>query len=513
MSTKNQIISNLPEITNVDANSNIIGISVDSANVGNLTVSGNLNVQSNNFNLGDVSNVHILGGTNGQLLQTDGTGNLSWTSGGGGGGVVRIIAGDNITISPEDGIGAVTINATGGNAGNGNPGGSSTQLQYNAAGNFGGIPTATYNGTKLSVGDTTDFSIGGGESQFVLSTDGNGNLSWVPQSASGGSILFQSVLWQTGLGPAGDAYYWNGTASVPNPKPLLISYIIPATANQITLMTIDGTPISNAGITVTDTGFTVPAVNIPSSVQSATDALVLILKVSDGGTNIELGQTSLAPVLANVDPFSVTGTLTATATNPTAVPYWQPQLSGTVTASGLGLGGGGLANVTYTLLAGGANVTTSPARTNFNNYTFTNVPVGLDYSLSASVNGLGLHGARPTVNTAVSSVGTVSVNPQTYTPVFYKTTSSPDVPQFQTSDDYIAQPFAIGQNVPAPATLPGDYFWVTTPTNTPRTFKFFSGSLEATVTPDVNGTNTISGQVYNVYGFTSIDSPIVLIIS
>lgn len=36
-------------------------------------------------NLGDVANVKITGGTNGQILSTDGTGNLSWKSGGGGG--------------------------------------------------------------------------------------------------------------------------------------------------------------------------------------------------------------------------------------------------------------------------------------------------------------------------------------------------------------------------------------------------------------------------------------------
>lgn len=36
--------------------------------------------------LGNVGNVHITGGSSGQLLSTDGLGNLSWSSGGGGGG-------------------------------------------------------------------------------------------------------------------------------------------------------------------------------------------------------------------------------------------------------------------------------------------------------------------------------------------------------------------------------------------------------------------------------------------
>lgn len=45
------------------------------ANIGNLNVSGVSNLGSN-------SNVHITGGSNGLFLRTDGTGNLSWVSGG-----------------------------------------------------------------------------------------------------------------------------------------------------------------------------------------------------------------------------------------------------------------------------------------------------------------------------------------------------------------------------------------------------------------------------------------------
>ena len=47
----------------------------------NLVVSGNANFTSAaNVALGAVGNVHITGGTAGQVLQTDGTGNLSWSS-------------------------------------------------------------------------------------------------------------------------------------------------------------------------------------------------------------------------------------------------------------------------------------------------------------------------------------------------------------------------------------------------------------------------------------------------
>lgn len=66
-------------------------------------------------NLGDVSQVSILGGDNGFVLQTDGMGTLSWTAQSGGGG------------------------------GNGSPAGANTQVQYNNEGTFGADPGFTYN--------------------------------------------------------------------------------------------------------------------------------------------------------------------------------------------------------------------------------------------------------------------------------------------------------------------------------------------------------------------------------
>jgi hypothetical protein len=63
--------------------------------------------------LGNVGNVKITGGTNGQYLQTDGTGNIGWSAGGG--------------------------------SGNGVVGGSNTQVQFNDAGNFGGSANLVFN--------------------------------------------------------------------------------------------------------------------------------------------------------------------------------------------------------------------------------------------------------------------------------------------------------------------------------------------------------------------------------
>lgn len=66
--------------------------------------------------LSDVSNLKIYGGTDGYFLQTDGTGNLTWSLASGGG--------------------------------NGSPGGSNTQIQFNDNGSFSGVNTFNFNKTS-----------------------------------------------------------------------------------------------------------------------------------------------------------------------------------------------------------------------------------------------------------------------------------------------------------------------------------------------------------------------------
>lgn len=90
-------------VTNID-----VGLVSGSANLDILVV-------NNDSFLGGASNVHIYGGNVGEVLGTDGAGNLSWITGGGGG--------------------------------NGTPGGSNSYVQYNDNGNFGGKSTFTFNET------------------------------------------------------------------------------------------------------------------------------------------------------------------------------------------------------------------------------------------------------------------------------------------------------------------------------------------------------------------------------
>lgn len=102
----------------VNATGNITG--------GNLITAGTVNanrITANGANLGAIGNVKITGGTNGQFLQTDGNGNLAWATGGGGG--------------------------------NGVPGGSNTQVQYNDNGVFGGSPAFTFDEVSNTLSATS----------------------------------------------------------------------------------------------------------------------------------------------------------------------------------------------------------------------------------------------------------------------------------------------------------------------------------------------------------------------
>ena len=127
----------------------------------------NVTWDGSNLSLGNVSNVKIGGGVNGYVLQTDGAGNLSWAASGGGGG-------------------------------NGSPGGSNSQIQYNSSGTFAGSGGFTYNDVSntvslvnltangnVNLGSVSNLTITGGNAGYFLKTDGTGNLSWAVGGGGG----------------------------------------------------------------------------------------------------------------------------------------------------------------------------------------------------------------------------------------------------------------------------------------------------------------------------------------
>ena len=162
----NVAVSDQPNITSVGTLVSLtVSGNIQTGNVstggtisaGNISVTGNSNIavgatlrvlgnvnftQSSNVSLGNVGNVKILGGTNGYVLTTDGSGNLTWSATGGGG--------------------------------NGTPGGTNTQVQYNNNGSFAGSQFLTFDDTNntLSVAGNlvaNTFTMGSGVFQFSRS--------------------------------------------------------------------------------------------------------------------------------------------------------------------------------------------------------------------------------------------------------------------------------------------------------------------------------------------------------
>ena len=113
-----------------------------SVGTGGIDITGNLV-------LGNIANLRIPGGTNGYVIQTDGTGNLTWT----------------VLTGP----------------GNSTIGGANTQVQFNDAGTFGGQPGFTFN-----------------KSSNVLSVPGNvtssGNISTTGSASAAGNITGGNLI-------------------------------------------------------------------------------------------------------------------------------------------------------------------------------------------------------------------------------------------------------------------------------------------------------------------------------
>jgi len=139
--------------------------------------------------------------TDGQLLIGNSTGNTLTKA--------TLTAGTNVTIT--NAAGAITIAASGGVGGS--PGGSTTQLQYNNAGAFGGISGATTDGTRVThsttvaVGGATPSTSGSGIT-FPASQSASTNANtlddyeegtWTPVIAFGGASVGQTVSVASGV--------------------------------------------------------------------------------------------------------------------------------------------------------------------------------------------------------------------------------------------------------------------------------------------------------------------------
>lgn len=126
------------------------------------------NYSNGNLNL-SLTGTKIPGGTNGYVLQTDGTGNLNWTA------------------------------MTGGGGGNGSPGGSNTQIQYNNNGTFAGSTGFTFNNASNLVSMPGSLNIVGNISGNNANFTGNITAATVTANLNGSATTAGTVT--TGAQP------------------------------------------------------------------------------------------------------------------------------------------------------------------------------------------------------------------------------------------------------------------------------------------------------------------------
>ena len=147
----------------------------------------------------------------GNFLGFDSNGNLAYYPTGTvpGGFVSQIVAGTNVTITPSGGTGAVTINASGGT-----PGGSTTQLQYNNAGAFGGTSGLTWNGTNLSMA-TGNIAITSNGSFTQTGSANSVNNAFQTQNPNAGTSAGTAISLQSATSTFELAYMGDNATSGP----------------------------------------------------------------------------------------------------------------------------------------------------------------------------------------------------------------------------------------------------------------------------------------------------------
>ena len=211
---------------------------------GDLTIgtggSGNLIANTGRAVFGNVGDVTITGGSSGYVLTTDGAGNLTWGAAGGGGGT---------------------------------PGGTNTQIQFNDAGSFGGNAGLTFNKSNTTLtannfiatstanlGNVSNVIITGGSNNYVLKTDGTGNLSWVAQG--GGSSVGNITV---------DTFTGNGVQTV------FTLSITPGNINNIM--------INYEGVSLLQSAYTLSGANVTLSSAPANGSVIEITTIIPGSSS------------------------------------------------------------------------------------------------------------------------------------------------------------------------------------------------------------------------------------
>ena len=240
------------------------GITVGEANALANVILSNGDITTNNItvsnitNLGNVGNVIITGGSSGYVLSTNGSGNLSWIAQSAGSGsnisngnsnVNIATANGNITFSAVGNANIMTITGTGANI----------------------TGTLNVSGTT-NLGNVGNVTITGGTANYILNTDGAGNLSWVAPPSSANVTV--------------DNFTGNGVQTI--------------FTLSTTPIGINQTSVNYNGATVLRTDYTLANANITFSSAPANGSLIEVTTInltSGGGGGGITAQDLLSPFL------------------------------------------------------------------------------------------------------------------------------------------------------------------------------------------------------------------------
>ena len=253
-------------------------------------------------NLGSINNVILLGGVDGYYLQTNGSGGLTWAPANGGGG------------------------------GNGVPGGSNSEVQFNNDGDFGGDAGFTYDNVnnQLSIsGNTvaTNFVASGNVSATNFVATGNisgGNLTVTKITATGNISAGNAQL---GNYAAANFYAGNG---------YLLSGVISASSNTANYANYAGNVTIAGQANITSVG-TLTSLNVSGNVTSA--------RFIGSGTS-----------LSNINGSNVVGQVFESLYTGTVLTNAQPNITSIGTLTSLTVSGNAkLGNVSNVYVYGGVS--------------------------------------------------------------------------------------------------------------------------------------------------------------
>jgi hypothetical protein len=359
MANRYPLVANASTLTIQELPSN------DTLLVDNLTSTGNLSVAGNS-NLGLVSTVIITGGTNGQYLQTDGSGNLSWTTltvntdsiSNGNSNVAVSSSGGNVGISVAGNANVVTV--TGSNVfatANIIP---TANLTYSLGNNTNRWNNLYLSGNTIVLGDATITTTGnaivmtnpdGGNFTIAGNTDAStsdlsNGTSNVNIPVANGNVLISSNGVSNVMVVTGTGANITGTLNVSgnaNAAALGVSGNVQAAyfiGNGSQLTGIDATAIQNGNANVK----TYANGNVAISAAGSSNIVV----VTSTGANIS-GYANITGN-ANVGNLGATGVV-ATTLGGSLTTASQPNITSVGTLSGLTVSGNitPTANVTYDL--------------------------------------------------------------------------------------------------------------------------------------------------------------------